>query len=46
MKPHSIVLSGVGKGLKGGDGRGNLTNVQGKAIQNYHNESLCTMNIC
>jgi hypothetical protein len=28
-----------GLGMGGGDGRGDLTNVQCKSIQNYHNES-------
>jgi hypothetical protein len=45
MKLHAIALSGAGRGLQWGGGRGgedsggNLTNVQCKAIQNCHNES-------
>jgi hypothetical protein len=42
MKPLAIALSGAGRGLwggLGGDGGGDLTNVQCKPIQNCHNES-------
>jgi hypothetical protein len=39
MKPLAIALSGIGKGLRQGDGRGDLTNIQCKAIWNCHNES-------
>jgi hypothetical protein len=34
MKTLIIVLSGVGRGLSGGDGLGELTNVQCKVILN------------
>jgi hypothetical protein len=36
IKPFDIVLSGMGRGLQErvGDGGGNLTNVQCKAIEN------------
>jgi hypothetical protein len=33
-----IALNGVGRGLRGRDGGRDLTNVQCKPIQNYHNE--------
>jgi hypothetical protein len=41
MKPLAIVLSGAGRELRGWQKAvwGNLTNVQCKAIQNWHNES-------
>jgi hypothetical protein len=39
MKPPAIALSGAGRGLEKGDGRGHLTNVQCEAIGNWHNES-------
>jgi hypothetical protein len=39
MKPLAIALSGARRGLEEGDGKGDLTNVQCKAIQNCHNES-------
>jgi hypothetical protein len=38
IKPFATVLSGVG-GVEGGDGGGDLTYVQYKAIWNYHSES-------
>jgi hypothetical protein len=44
-KPLATVLSGTGKGSRGRDEKGNLTNVQYKPICNCHNESPCTMNI-
>jgi hypothetical protein len=44
-KPLAIALSEAGRGLSGGDSRGNLTNVQCKPIWNYHNESPSTTNI-
>jgi hypothetical protein len=34
-----IFLSGAGRGLRGRDGRGDLTKVQYKPIWNCHNES-------
>jgi hypothetical protein len=39
MKPPTIALSGARKGLQEGDGGGDLTNIQCKAIQNCHNDS-------
>jgi hypothetical protein len=45
MKLFAIVLAGVGKGMREQDGgRVNLTNMQCKAIQKCHNESL--YNLC
>jgi hypothetical protein len=38
LKPLAIALSGAGKGLQG-KWWVNLTNVQCKAIQNWHSES-------
>jgi hypothetical protein len=38
MKPLAIALSGAGRGLQGGDGKGDLTNVHCKAIRNCQNE--------
>jgi hypothetical protein len=38
-KPLAIALSGLGRGLWQGDGGGDLTNIQCKAIQNRHNGS-------
>jgi hypothetical protein len=38
MKPLAIAFSRVDRGLKWGDGGGDLTNVQCETIQNYHNE--------
>jgi hypothetical protein len=38
-KPLAIVLSGVGRGRRGRDGGGDLTNVQYKFIWNCHNGS-------
>jgi hypothetical protein len=38
-KSLAIAVSGAGKGLRGRDGGGNLTNVQCKPIWNCHNES-------
>jgi hypothetical protein len=35
----AIALSGAGEGLKGQEGRDDLTNVQYKPIWNFHNES-------
>jgi hypothetical protein len=35
----AIVLSGVGRGLRGRDGGGDLTNLQYKSNWNYQNES-------
>jgi hypothetical protein len=40
IKPLGIALHEVEKGLSMGNGGGDLTNVQCKAIQNCHNESL------
>jgi hypothetical protein len=39
MKPFAIVLSGIRRELGGEMVRGDLTNVQCKAIRNCHNES-------
>jgi hypothetical protein len=39
MKPLAIASSGVGKGLRGRDNGGDLTNVQYKPIWNCDNES-------
>jgi hypothetical protein len=39
MKLFATALNGVEKGLKEEDGRGDLTGVQCKAIQNYNNDS-------
>jgi hypothetical protein len=38
MKPFAVALSGVGKGMRGRDGGGDLSNVQYKPT--CHNESL------
>jgi hypothetical protein len=38
MKLLAIAVSGVGREVQGADGRSNLTNIQCKAIQNWHNE--------
>jgi hypothetical protein len=47
MKPPVITLSGVGMGGSWErDGGGDLTNVQCKAIQNYHKISPRTMKKC
>jgi hypothetical protein len=40
-----LALSRIGRGQRGRDGVGNLTNVQCKPIQNCHNESLLNMNV-
>jgi hypothetical protein len=40
MKLLAIPLSGVGRSWGGRDGGGEITNVQHKPIQNFHNESL------
>jgi hypothetical protein len=42
MNPLAIALSGAGRELvgEGGEGEDNLTKVQSKLIQNYHNESF------
>jgi hypothetical protein len=45
MKPLAIALSGLGRGSRGEDSGGYLTNVQCKAIWNCHNESPHTTNI-
>jgi hypothetical protein len=45
MEPLSIALNGTGRVL-GGDGGGNLTNVQHKVIGNSYNEPPHMMNIC
>jgi hypothetical protein len=37
MKPLTTVLSVVGKGLKGRNGRTDVHNTECKTIQNYHN---------
>jgi hypothetical protein len=39
-KPLAIALSGVGRGLMGRDGEGNVNNVQCKTNQNCYYESL------
>jgi hypothetical protein len=46
MKP--LALGGMGRGMPGvwGNEGDHLTNVQCKAIQNYHNNPPYTMNIC
>jgi hypothetical protein len=44
-KPPANALSGEGRGLRGRDGVGDLTNVKCNPIQNCHNESPCTVNI-
>jgi hypothetical protein len=38
MKPLAIALSVAGRDLWGGGDGNDLTNVQYKAVQNYHNE--------
>jgi hypothetical protein len=38
MKPLAIALRGTGRELLSEDGRGDLTIVQYKAIQNWHNK--------
>jgi hypothetical protein len=43
-KPLAIALNGMGRGLKGRDDGGNVTNVQCKSHQNHY-ESPCVMNI-
>jgi hypothetical protein len=40
MKSLTIALSGAEMGVGGVDSRGNLSNIQCKAIQNCHNESF------
>jgi hypothetical protein len=38
-KPLAIALSGAGRGLRGRDNGGDVTNVQYRSIQNYHKDS-------
>jgi hypothetical protein len=38
MKPLAIVLSGLGRESRGGDGEDDPINVQHKSIQNCYNE--------
>jgi hypothetical protein len=45
MKLLIIALNGTGRTCQGGDRRGNIANVQCKAIQNYHNKSPHPMNV-
>jgi hypothetical protein len=50
MKPLSTTLSGVGSGLRRGDGMGDLTKVRYQNVQFYSESSQSiptyTMNIC
>jgi hypothetical protein len=39
-KPRASALSGVGRGLKGRDNGGNVTNIQYKSNQNCHYDSV------
>jgi hypothetical protein len=44
-KPLVIALSGVGRGLRGRDDGGNVTNAQYKSGRNGHYETTPIMNI-
>jgi hypothetical protein len=46
MKSLAISLSGSGSGLRGRDGKGDLTDMQCKAAGNWRNESPHRMNEC